>query len=74
MKDRNLQKISTIPIRQNNKLLSSARHLFKISHQVSPFMTLNSSPDGCNLDIKFKNLEDGQAFYTALVRFFSMYK
>jgi hypothetical protein len=59
------------PAVSSTRLLAAARHLFDTGHKASPFMTLDSGPDGCSLSMKFKTLDDGQAVHAALVRFFT---
>jgi hypothetical protein len=55
----------------STRLLAAARHLFKTGHKASPFMTLDSGPNGCSLAMKFKTLGDGQAVHASLVQFFT---
>ena len=54
-----------------NALLAAAQNLFKTGHKASPFMTLDSGPNGCSLTMRFQSLDDGQAVHSALVRFFT---
>ena len=59
------------PVVSKTRLLAAGQHLFDTGHKASPFMTLDSGPNGCSLSMKFKTIDDGHAFHTALVRFFT---
>lgn len=56
----------------NTKLLKAAQDLFREGHRASPFMTLNSRLDGYTISMRFKNLKDSQAVYSALVLFWGL--
>ena len=69
-----MKKTAQGPDVSSTRLLAAARHLFKTGHKASPFMTLDSGPNGCSLAMKFKTLDDGQAVHAALVQFFTANK